>query len=230
MFEDDDDYGGRSGFGALYMLSAMTPVLMFMAITSLLFPLILYVIARWRDHRAPVPDSQLGLKFALHFFRVQSYQILLMGTAMLLYSMLSKELKGELRELVWRPALGLLVPAGIVFGVATAMLGKTNNYNSPNVGRLFNGYNLMVSGFVGFTALIAGFQAMFQKGSSGEFGRIAWTGILVYTTAWVVQGAVFGRSVIDAPPMSYDPPSSSGTGGSNEPPPAMPGPMQKPLA
>jgi hypothetical protein len=88
----------------------------------------------------------------------------------------------------------------------------------------------MVSGFIGFAALIAGFQAMFQKGSSGEFGRIAWTGILVYTTAWVVQGAVFGRSVLEAGPQHYEPPSSTGTGGNEPPPAAMPGPMQKPLA
>ena len=95
---DDDDYGSRSFMGPMYMLSMMTPVLMIMAITSLLFPLILYVVARWRDNKAPVADPQLGLKFALHFFRVQSYQILLMGAAMFLYALLSKELKGEARE------------------------------------------------------------------------------------------------------------------------------------
>jgi hypothetical protein len=229
MFDNDDDYGSRSLMGPMYMLSMMTPVLMIMAITSLLFPLILYVVARWRDNKAPVADPQLGLKFALHFFRVQSFQLLLWGTAMLLYSMLSKEMKGEMREFIYRPAFGFLVPAGIVFGVSTAMLGRTNNYNFPIVGRIFSGYNLMISGLIGMAALFAGFQAMFMKGSSGEFGRIAWTGILVYTTAWVVQGAVFGRQVLEgAPPNPYEPPSA-GSGG--EPPAAaMPGPMQKPLA
>lgn len=228
MFEDDDDYGGRSLMGPMYLLSMMTPVLVVMLATSLLFPLLLYVIARWRDHRAPVADPQLGLKFALHFFRVQSYQLLLFGTAMLVYSMLSKELKGEMREFIYRPAFGFLVPAGIVFGVATAMLGRTNNYAYPAVGRLFNGYNLMLTGFIGFAALIWGFQALFQKGSSGELGRLAWTGILVYTTAWAVQGAIFGRTVLEqSPPTSYEPPSSAPPG---EPPAAMPGPMQKPLA
>lgn len=229
MFDDDDDYGSRGGLGSMYMLMGMlTPMLMIMAITSILFPLILYVVCRWRDNKAPVADPQLGLKFALHFFRVQSFQILLWGTAMLLYAMLSKEMKGEARELIYRPAFGFLVPAGIIFGVSTAMLGRTNNYNFPIVGRILNGYNLMISGLIGMTALMAGFQALFAKGSSGEFGRIAWTGILVYTTAWVVQGAIFGRSVLESgPPGSYEPPSS----GSNEPPPpAMPGPMQKPLA
>lgn len=228
MFEDDDDYGSRSLMGPMYLLSMMTPVLVVMMITSLLFPLLLYVIARWRDHRAPVADPQLGLKFALHFFRVQSYQLLLFGTAMLVYSMLSKEMKGEMREFIYRPAFGFLVPAGIVFGVATAMLGRTNNYAYPAVGRLFNGYNLMLTGFIGFAALIWGFQALFQKGSSGEMGRLAWTGILVYTTAWGIQGAIFGRTVLEAsPPTSYEPPSAAPPG---EPPAPMPGPMQKPLA
>lgn len=228
MWNDDDyDYERRSMFGLLNLLEMAAPMMMLIGLMSTVFPILLYVFARWRDHNAPVPDQQLGLKFALHFFRVQSYQMLLFGTAMLLFAMLSKELKGDMREYVWRPAMAILVPSGAVFGVTTALLGRTNNVNHPGVGRLFGGYNLMVSGLVGFAALLAGFQAMFMKGSSGELGRIAWTGILVYTTAWIVQGAVFGRSVLDASPTSYEHPSSS----SNEPPPpAVPGPMQKPLA
>jgi hypothetical protein len=229
---DDDDY---ESYGRRYMLEAILdvvrPTALVIGLVGTIFPILLYVIARWRDHSAEDRDPQLGLKFALHFFRVQSYQLLLFGTAMLLYSMLSKELKGDLREYVWRPAMAFIVSSGIVFGVTTAILARTNNYNYPSVGRLFNGYNLMVSGLIGFAALTAGFQAMFQKGSSGEFGRIAWTGILVYATAWVVQGAIFGRSVLEAAPTRYDTPSSSGPSSSNEPPPpAMPGPMQKPLA
>ncbi|HUQ03278.1 MAG TPA: hypothetical protein VM261_12335 [Kofleriaceae bacterium] len=227
----DDDY---EGYGRRYMMEAILdvvrPTALVIGLVSTIFPILLYVIARWRDHKSEVPDEQLGLKFALHFFRAQSYQLLLFGTAMLLYSMLTKEMKGELREYIWRPAMAFIVSSGIVFGVATAVLSRTNNHHFPSVGRLFNGYNLMVSGLIGFAALTAGFQAMFQKGSSGEFGRIAWTGILVYTTAWVVQGAIFGRSVLEAAPTRYDAPSSTGSSSNDPPPPAMPGPMQKPLA
>lgn len=225
--DDDWDYERRRVYGLLEILENLGPMMMVIGIVSTMFPILLYIIARWRDHNSSAPDPQLGLKFALHFFRVQSYQMLLFGTALLLYSMLSKEVKGELREHVYRPAFAILVPAGMVFGVTTGLLGRTNNYNFPSVGRLFNGYNLMVSGIIGFAALNAGFQAMFQKGSSGELGRIAWTGILVYTTAWIVQGAIFGRSVLEASPTSYDLPSSSS---GEPPPPAIPGPMQKPLA
>ncbi len=222
MFDDDDD-SSRSFAGPMFILQAMGPIMMMMAVVSLMFPLLLYIVARWRDHRAPAPDTQLGLKFALHFFRIQSYQLLLFGTAMLLFTMLSKDLKGA-REVVYRPAFGLLVPAGIVFGIATSMLGKTNNYAFPSVGRLFNGYNLMVTGVIGFGALMMGFQLLFAKGDSGEAGRIAWTAILVYTTAWVVQGALFGRAVLDAPPPANMPPSDFAPG------PHVPEPMQKPLA
>jgi hypothetical protein len=230
---DDDEYGE---YGRRYMMEAILdvvrPTALVIGLISTIFPILLYVIARWRDHNAADRDQHLGLKFALHFFRTQSYQLLLFGTAMLLYSMLTKEMKGDLREYIWRPAMAFIVSSGAVFGVTTALLSRTNNYNYPSVGRLFNGYNLMVSGLIGFAALTAGFQAVFQKGSSGEFGRIAWTGILVYTTAWVVQGAIFGRSVLESSPTRYDMPSSTGASpsGGEPPPPAVPGPMQKPLA
>ncbi len=219
MFEDDD-----SGFGGpMFMLQMMGPTIMMMMIMSMLsFAGILYIIARWRDHRAPMPDPQLGLKFALHFFRVTSYQVLLMGTVVLFFSMLGKDL-GEARQYIYRPAFGLIVPAGIVFGVMSVLLGKTNNYSHPNVARLWNGYNLLVIGMIGFFSFVMGFVLLFQKGSSGNVGRMVWSAILVYTTAWAVQGAIFGRSVLDAPPPPSGP--SGGMGG-GEPP----GPMQRPLA
>jgi len=187
-----------------------------------MFPLSLYVVARWRDHRSATADPQLGLKFALHFFRTQSYQLLMFGTTMLIFSILGKDL-GEHRDMIYRPAFGLLVPAGIVFGVMSVLLGKTNNDRVPQVGRLFNGYNLMVTGIIGFVAMVMLFEIFFQKGKSGNDGRMAWSAVLVYTTAWAVQGAMFGRAVLDAP-LPYDAPP---------PPPAgdpRPEPMQKPLA
>lgn len=218
MYDDDD-----SGFGGpMSMLAVMGPTMLMMMIMSMLsFAGILYIIARWRDHRAPMPDPQLGLKFALHFFRVQSYHVLLAGTVVLFFSMLGKDL-GEFRQYIYRPAFGLIVPAGIVFGVTSVLLGKTNNYSHPTVGRLWNGYNLMVVGMIGFFAFVMGFVLLFQKGSSGNAGRMVWSAILVYTTAWAVQGAIFGRSVLDAPP----PPSGPGPMGGGE----QPGPMQRPLA
>ena len=51
-------------------------------------PLVLYIIARWRDHRAPVADPQLGLKFAMHLFATTALNVLLLGTAFLIYTLI----------------------------------------------------------------------------------------------------------------------------------------------
>lgn len=223
MFDDDSDRSSPFAMAGMMGLSFMLPFL----ILGMFVPFILYIIARWRDNRAPAPDPQLGLKFALAFFRVEAFQVMLIGLTMLMYSMLMKTHgSSEIREMVYRPAFGLIVPGAIVFGVASAMLPRTNQATHPMVSRIFAGYNLMISGAVGFFALIMGFELMFQKGDSGEPGRIAWSLILVYTTAWVVQGALFGRFVLDAPPPPYnEPPASPPAGGGD-----LPGPMQKPLA
>lgn len=219
----DDDSGGFGG--PLFMLQAMAPMMIMITVltTMMSFGLVLYLVARWRDHRAPAPDPQLGLKYVLHFFRFFSYVMLLGGTNLLVFSMLGKDL-GEARELIYRPAFGLIVPAGIVFGITSVLLGKTNNYAYPAVGRLFSGFSLIAVGTAGFFAFVSGFVLLFQKGSTGQPGRIVWSMILVYTTAAAIQGAIFGRQVLEGPPPPpYAPPS----------PPAgdpLPEPMQKPLA
>lgn len=219
----DDDYGD-SGFGGPFgVLGMMAPAMTGIVVISMLFPLLLYVVARWRDNRSPIPDPQLGLKFALHFFRVQAFQLLLIGTAMLLFSMLGKNL-GEGRELIYRPAFGFLVPAGVVFGVTSVMLGKTNNYSHPIVARVFNGYNLLITGMIGFAVFVMAFQILFQKGKSGNEGRMIWSAVLVYTTAWAALGAMFSRQVLDAPPPPMAPPPLGPTGSDR------PEPMQRPLA
>ena len=222
---DDDDGPGLSPF-ALFgpMMGVLVPVLMI----SILAPLILYVIARWRDARSPAPDPQLGLKFALGFFRLQGYLLLLYGGAMLLFSILMKgegRAMSEVREMIYRPAFGLLVPGGLVFGATSAMLAKTNRIEYPQVGRLWAGYNLMIVGSIGFVALIMLFQIMFAKGESGQPGRIAWTGVLVFTSAAVVQAILFAKEVMEGPPPPTTWPPEA------PPPPAdVPPPMQKPLA
>ena len=231
MFDDDSDYS-RPSLSPFAMIGTMTTAMVPMMLLSTMAPFILYIVARWRDARSPAPDPQLGLKFALCFFRLQGYQILLVGTTMLLFSILMKgegRFMSEIREMIYRPAFGLIVPGAIVFGVASSMLPRTNQAEYPNVGRLFAGYNLMMVGMVGFAALVMLFVLMFQKGDMGQAGRVAWSAVLVYTTAWVVQAITFAKYVFERPPpSSLEPPSSP------PPPPAppsdLPGPMQKPLA
>jgi len=223
MFDEDDDYGPNPFMFARIIGMAVVPMV-FALLVGLLAPMIMYILARWRDKHAPAPDPQLGLKFVLNFFRVQSYQILLLGLFMLIYAMLTKEMSKHRGDLM-RPAFGFIVPAALVFGVTTALLPKTNQYAYPAVARLWNGYNLMITGLIGFIVLIFGFQLLFAKGSTGEAGRVVWALVLVYTSAWAVQGAMFARQVLDQPML--DPPSSGSSSGGD---PDVPGPMQKPLA
>lgn len=212
---DDFDGGGRSPMmGMMGMMGMIAPVMITVMMVSLTAPALLYIIARWRQNREPVPDPQLGIKFALCFFRQLGYQVMLAAGFLILYSITSKMLSGN-RGILSRPAFGLLVPGLFVWGVHNLALQRTNRIQYPAVEKLFAGYNLMTTGFMGFIGLILVFQSLFSKGDSGEGGRMAWSVALVYTSAWAVQGMVFLNRVLDtpAPPSSIiQPPSTGGTG------------------
>jgi hypothetical protein len=212
---DDFDGGDRFGspmMGMFGMLGAIIPILVTVMMISLMAPAILYVIARWRQNREPVQDPQLGIKFALSFFRQLGYQTMLLGGFMVLYGITSKTMSGH-RDIIMRPAFGILVPGLIVWGVHNLALQRTNRIQFPGVERLFAGYNLITTGILGFVGLIMVFQSLFGKGESGEGGRIAWSLALVYTSAWATQGVVFLNRVLDTPPPSSMAPPSSGSAG-----------------
>ncbi len=207
---DDFDGGGGMGSPVMMMLGMAAPIMITMAMLTMMAPVVLYLVARWRQNREPVVDGQLGIKFALCFFRQLGYQTLLMAGFMVLYGMFGKSFSGH-RDLIMRPAFGLLIPALIVWGAHNLALQRTNRIQFPGVERLFAGYNLLTTGIVGFVALILVFQSLFAKGSSGDGGRVAWSLALIYTSAWVTQGLIFLNRVLDAPPpssMSSAPPSA----------------------
>jgi hypothetical protein len=202
----------RYGMSPLEMMSLIGP--MFIVLPMLLWflvigPLILYPVARWRAAREPYMDPQLGMKVALHYFRLLAFQILLMGGAVLIWTIISK---GGDKGSFYRAAFGFLVPAAIVFGAHTVLLKKTNDEVVPGVRRLFLGYNLLVTGLLGFIALVLGFQALFAKGSSGDAGRMFLATILVYCSAWAGIGVLFSKEVLGAgsstaPPQNLAPPA-----------------------
>lgn len=224
-----DDYGSDYGdgpspmrmFGLLGMLAPMVGMLLF---ASLWGVVILYVIARWRYHRAGIVDNQLGLKFVLHMFRLHGYQLVLLGAFLMLYSVLAKG-NSDMRSPIWRAALGFLTAGGVVFGAHTVLLTKTNQAEQPLVGRLYGGLSLMITGLIAMIGLIAGTQALFAKGDMGNEGRGFWSLVFVYGAAWVVQGAVFGRAQLSGP----SPDGASGPGAPLPPPPPVPEPMRQPL-
>lgn len=225
---DDFDGGSRYGspmMGMMGMLGAIIPVLVTVMMLSLMAPAILYVIARWKQHREGTNDPQLGIKFALAFFRQLGYQVMLLAGFMVLYGMTSKMFSGH-RGTIMRPAFGFLVPGLIVWGVHNLAMQRTNRIQFPGVERLFAGYNLITTGLVGFIGLIMVFQSLFAEGSGGDGGRMAWSLALVYTSAWATQGVIFLNRVLDTPPTgsSMAPPSAGAGGGTAD------APWSKPLS
>jgi len=183
-----------------FLLRAFAPSFVITSLVGLLLPFLVYAVARWRAHREPVVDAQLGLKVALGFFALAAFQLALLGATLIVYTVLSNgEDKGEM----YRTAFGLLVPAAIVLGVHVAVLGRTNQAQFPSVRRLYLGFNLCITGAVGLIALVLAFEALFKRGSAGETGRIAGAMTLVYGGAWAALGWQFGRSVLGG----YAPPS-----------------------
>jgi hypothetical protein len=190
MMDDDFDGGSSRGASPLFMFRMMESFLLPVLAIGILSPLALYVIARWRDQREPALDPHLGAKFALGFFKWQGYQVALAGVGVLLWSITTKA-SGEMREQIYRPAFGALIPGLLVFGVTAWALSRTNERERPQVGRLLAGYNLMITGVIGFVFLILAFQTLFAKGESGDPGRLIWSFAVVYVGAWIVQTAFF---------------------------------------
>jgi hypothetical protein len=205
----DDDFGSRhSSFGGgLEMLSILGPIVMvYVILTMMLIPLLLYVIARWREHREATPDPQMGLKFALGYFKWQGFQIALAGAAVLLWSVTSS-MPSEFHEYIYRPAFGMILPGLLVFGVASWALLRTNQIERPQVSRLLAGYSMLLVGIFAFTFLVIGFVLLFQKGSGNkEANRFVWSMLFVYGAAWVTQTAMFMVEVAPSRPVVQPPP------------------------
>src|SRR5205823_4387829 len=110
---------------------------------------------------------QLGLKVALGFFAMVGVLLALLGTTLLVYAMLSN---AEEKGAKYRDAIGLILPALIVYGVHAALLKRTNQDQFPSVRRLFLGITTCLVGAVAVVGLVLAFEALFKKGSAGEAG------------------------------------------------------------
>ncbi|HSD89106.1 MAG TPA: hypothetical protein VLB44_16370 [Kofleriaceae bacterium] len=205
----------RYGVSPMMMLQLLEPMIFIVPILLWLLvigPMFIYPLARWKAHREPHQDTQLGLKVALHYFRMVAFQLLLLGALILLWTIIrqSADDKGDF----YRAGIALVLPAGLVFGVHTVLLDRTNDKGMVNVRRLFFGYNLLITGLIGFTALMMASQALFAKGSSGDPGRLFFAALLVYVTAWIACGVRFASlvgtdfSASAGPPQNVVPPSA----------------------
>jgi hypothetical protein len=189
---DDDDYGYGRSLSFLRMLIEYGQTLVFpIAVAIIVSPLVLYLVARSRAKLDPFPDAQLGLKFAIGYFKSIAFHASLVGGVVIVFAIL---MKSSEKSPVYRTGFGIFVPAIGVYLVHMIGLTRTNQGEHPMVGRLLAGWSLLVSGIIGFVALMLVSQTVFQKGSSGETGRLAWALFLVYGSAWVVQAARFFRA------------------------------------
>ena len=225
-----DDFD--SGFFVLRALAGPMMAVVTMLVTITIFvPVVLYLVARWKNARSGDHDNHLGLKVALHYFAISAFQLGLAGFTLLVWALITSA-PSETKSIFNRLALGMIVPAGLVMAAHISILRRTNDATSTGVRRLFAGYNLIVTGLLGFIALIIAFQALFAKGSSGEMGRIAGAMVLVYGTAWAIVGWRFGQLVLPGGPgagtgtgtTSATPPTAS----SSSPPSAGPTPSAPP--
>jgi hypothetical protein len=214
-----DDYG-VSSFTILRMLGPMLvigPVMLWLLVTG---PFVLYPLARWRDRAGATPDGQLGLKFALEYFRMLSFQLALFGIVIVLFMLFAK-MPSDDKGVGYRFGFGFLIPAALLFAGHMAMLEKTNQREFRAPRRLFAGYNLVITGLVGMTSFVLVFQALFTKGSSGDMGRFAAASLITYGGAWAACGIRFLRLVHadptapppivrEAPKTTVQPPPQAG--------------------
>ncbi|MBA3500028.1 MAG: hypothetical protein M4D80_11985 [Myxococcota bacterium] len=188
----------------LFLFRTVAPTVVaitFLMVVLVLAPFFLYLLVRWRASRdsLPLPDTQLGLKFALHYFAMSAFQILLAGGALLIYMLISPG-TAEKGTSGYRVALALMIPAGIILAAHLHLLKRTNDDSFPSVRRLFWGYNMIITGIVAFFALVLGFQALFAKGPTLGVGHMAGSMVVVYGAAWAIVGFKFGQLVLGTPP------------------------------
>jgi hypothetical protein len=182
----------------MYGVMSMASTMMIPYVTALvLLPMFLYALARWRQTRSGRPDPHLGIKSALAYFRVISFQVTLAGGWLLIYSMVHD---GDSGELV-RAAFGLLIPGGLVLAGHQAALQRTNYRLMSMPVRMFDGLNLVQTGLIGFIALVFSCVVTLQKNPEGELLRIVWSLSFVYVGAWM---ALLGGFMSRLPPPDSD--------------------------
>lgn len=157
-----------------------------------LFP-VAYLILRWRAYREQAPaDPHLGIKAALYYFKTLAYHVILVGTFCLIFGLINDQVRGEMM----RMGAGLLLGGAIVYGVHAVIIDKrTNTLQFPAVARIYNGYNLVMTGLVAMGAVIATLVLLFQEFTPPMVVRGALVLLLVYGGAWASQAAFLFKRV-----------------------------------
>jgi len=151
-------------------------------------PIAVYILMRVRDSQEQAADIHLGIKVVACWFQLAAAQILLLGSTILLYSIV------EFGE-EWRIGAGLVIPALVIYGVLYLTLSATNSVERPSIRRMFRGINLAYTGGIAFVGLLVGSVALFQEGASFANGSAIVAAVIVYTLSAGVQGTRLLREV-----------------------------------
>jgi len=215
-------------FGGMFAMFLILP----MVLVAVAVPVLIYVLARWRhkNEHADAPDTQLGLKVAIHLFRVLAFQLSLLGLFLFLFGVF---MKGD-SDPVIRLGIGVLIPAALLYAGHRLVATRTNDELYPNVRRMFDGWNLVQTGIPGMFSLIALFVVLIGdfSGSRGDMLRVVVPYLLTYFGAWGVLGFLWLRSagIVSGPPQPGTgtvPPGGAGGGyDPNNPPPGSYGEAQ----
>lgn len=217
------------GFGGMFMTFLLLPMVM----VAVAIPILIYVLARWRhkNEHGDTQDPQLGLKVAVHLFRVLAFQLVLLGTFLFLFGVF---MKGD-SDPVIRLGIGVLLPAAMLYGGHWLVAARTNDALFPNVRRMFDGWNLIQTGIPGMFSLVALFVVLVGDfaGYRGDLLRVVVPYLLTYCGAWLVLGFLWLRNagIVSGPPRpgaGTVPPPGAGGGGydPSAPPPGSYGEAQ----
>jgi hypothetical protein len=204
------------------IMSASMASMMMLPIVGIgiLIPLTVYLVARWRDRNehADNPDRQIGLKVALHLFRVITFQLSLAGIFTFLLGIISD---APTEEFV-RIGLGLAIPGvGLCF-LHTLLIQRTNDHAYRAVGRMFEGWNMIITGLPGMIAVVALFVVVLfphMAGARGDALRMVFPYLLTYGGAWALLGYRWFQAaglIAQAPPGAGSIPPA-GYGGYGDP-------------
>lgn len=156
---------------------------------------VLYLIARWRDGRETMVDPQLGYKFGLNMFQYISYNLILIAVTIAFIALFSSWFGGRsINEKSLRIGAALLVSGFVIFFIMKLMLNKTNQDTSPGVGRLFMGFNWILTGLIAIAAFIAGIMGLFMELFSSHFAS-QWATVITLLLVYIPASIYFGKQV-----------------------------------
>lgn len=146
---------------------------------------IIYIFIKWRSYRdAASPDSQLGIKVILYYFKTISYHVFLASLVIILFALIKS--KNNLIEV----GLGLLISSTIIYVIHYILIQKlTNTIRYPLTARVYTGLNLIIVGLVGMISFTISLAILIDKGFSDI--KFPLSCFVVYTIAWVFQTILF---------------------------------------